>query len=137
MTSPYQNIACCVEDSDASRVALTEARRMRALGPGRLTLLHVSPTPVVYGESLGPPLEGEVVAPAAQWLAKLAASVEGAEHVLLSGHPGAAACDWAARAEVDLLVAAAHRGLVKRLALGSFAGYLAYHAPCAVLVVRP
>ena len=137
LTTPYQHIACCLEDSDASRIALAEARRLRALGPGRLTLVHVTPPPVTYGESLGPPLEDEGDSPAAKWLAEVAAAAEGAEHALLSGHPGAATCDWADRAGVDLLVTAAHRGLVKRLALGSFAGYLAYHAPCAVLVVRP
>jgi nucleotide-binding universal stress UspA family protein len=137
MDSPYEHIACCIEDSDASRAALAEARRLRALGPGRLTLVHVAPSPVIYGEGLGPPPEDEISAAASRWLTELAASVDGAERVLLSGHPGAAVCDWAGRAGPDLLVAAAHRGLVQRLALGSFAGYLAYHAPCAVLVVRP
>jgi nucleotide-binding universal stress UspA family protein len=89
------------------------------------------------GQSLPRPPKDQVSAAASEWLTELAASVEGAERVLLSGHPGAAVCDWAARAEVDLLVAAAHRRLVQRLALGSFAAYIAYHAPCAVLVVRP
>ena len=35
------------------------------------------------------------------------------------------------------LIAASHRGLVERVLLGSFAGYLVRHAPCAVLLTRP
>lgn len=110
---------------------------MRELGPGRLSLVHVAPSPVIYGESLGPPPEEVVSTAASDWLAGFAKSVEGAEPVLLSGHPGAAVCEWAERSDADLLVTSAHRGFVKRLALGSFAAYLAYHAPCPVLVVRP
>jgi nucleotide-binding universal stress UspA family protein len=34
-------------------------------------------------------------------------------------------------------VAAAHRGLVERAMLGGFAAYVAYHAPCPVLLVHP
>jgi nucleotide-binding universal stress UspA family protein len=35
------------------------------------------------------------------------------------------------------MVAATHRGLVERALLGSFAGYLAHHAPCSVFLVPP
>ena len=71
------------------------------------------------------------------WLAGQVASIEGAEPVLLSGHTAAAVCALALEARANLLVAAAHRGFVKRLALGSFATYIAYHAPCPVLIARP
>jgi nucleotide-binding universal stress UspA family protein len=57
--------------------------------------------------------------------------------VALDGYPPAAVCDWAAEADVDLVVAAAHRGLVQRMLLGSFAAYLAHHSPCTILLVRP
>ena len=38
---------------------------------------------------------------------------------------------------IDLIVGSAHRGVVARTMLGGFAGYVAYHAPCPVLLVHP
>ena len=136
-TAPYEDIACCIEDSAGSRRALHEAVRLRAFGPGRLTLVHVTPPSIVYGESLGMPPPDEIGDVASAWLAEQAKRVDGAESVLLSGHPGSAVCAWARDAHPDLLIAGAHRGHVERVALGSFAGYVAYHAPCPVLLVRP
>lgn len=134
---PYEHVACCIDDSPGSRRALAEARRLRAFGPGRLTVVHVVPSPIVYGESLGMPPEDELAGAASAWFADETGSIEGAEPVLLSGHPGGAVCAWAREARPDLLVAGAHRGRMERIALGSFATYVAYHAPCAVLLVRP
>ena len=74
---------------------------------------------------------------AREWLDEVVAAHPGTEGVLLEGYPPAAACDWAADAGVDLLVASSSRGLFDRVLLGSFAGYLAHHAPCAVLLTRP
>ena len=53
------------------------------------------------------------------------------------GQAAAAATSWAEDARADLIVASAHRGVRERLMLGSFAGHLARHAPCPVLLVRP
>ena len=135
--APYAHIACCVEDSPGSERALGEARRLRAFGPGRLTIVHVAPTPIIYGESLGLPPEDQIAHVASTWLAETVQRIDGADSVLLSGHAASAACAWAREAGVDLLVAGAHRGRLARLALGSFASYVAYHAPCPVLLVRP
>ena len=136
-TEPYEHIACCIEDSAGSRRALQQAVRLRAFGPGRLTLVHVTPPSIVYGESLGMPPPDEIGDVAAAWLAEQAERVDGAESVLLSGHPGRAVCPWARDADPDLLIAGARRGHFERVALGSFAGYVAYHVPCPVLLVRP
>jgi nucleotide-binding universal stress UspA family protein len=136
----YAHIACCIEDSDASRLALAEARRLRALGPGRLSLVHVAPIPLVYAPGapgVWTPDPNDIAEVERAWLDGVAADVPGAEPVALDGYPPEAVCDWAAEAGVDLLVAAAHRGLVQRMLLGSFAGYLAHHAPCTILLVRP
>ncbi len=135
--APYQHIACCIEDSPGSRRALDEARRLGSFGQSRLTVIHVAPSPVVYGESLGMPPEDEIAGVAAGWLADTVRPIEDAEPVLLSGHPGEAVSAWAREAVPDLLVAGAHRGRIERIALGSFATYVAYHAPCHVLLVRP
>ena len=75
---------------------------------------------------------------ARRWLQVTAARLSGAEAVLLeAAHPGVAVCRWCEAHDVDLIVASAHRGLADRVVLGSFAGYIAYHAPCAVHLVRP
>jgi nucleotide-binding universal stress UspA family protein len=135
--APYFHIACCIEDSPGSRRALDEARRLRGFGPGRLTLLHVTPSSIISGESLGTPPDDEIVDAASTWLAEQSAAVPEAQSVLLSGHPASVVCAWARDHQPDLLVAGAHRGRLERVALGSFASYLAYHAPCPVLLVRP
>ena len=56
---------------------------------------------------------------------------------MLRGYPPHAACQYARASGADLIVAAAHRGIVDRTMLGSFAAYVGYHAPCPVLLVHP
>ena len=46
MASPYPHIACCLDQSEASGRALAEARRLRAFGAGRLSLVHVLESPI-------------------------------------------------------------------------------------------
>jgi nucleotide-binding universal stress UspA family protein len=139
MTNNFAHIACCIDHSDASMHALDQAIRLRAAGDGRLSLLHVAPWPMViagHGAAWVPD-PAIIMAGAKEWLDGVVAAHPGTEGVLLEGYPPAAACDWAADAEVDLLVAASSRGLFDRVLLGSFAGYLTRHAPCAVLLTRP
>jgi nucleotide-binding universal stress UspA family protein len=142
---PYPHIACCVEDSDGSRAALEEAARLRrALGPGRLSVVHVH-TPVPTDPYLddGTALiaeEAEIESAVHHWLRE---EVEGlglpdAEPVQLIGaHAASAVCEWAQEVGVDLLAAGSHRGFLQRLVVGSFASYLSHHSPCPVLLVRP
>ena len=138
MTNNFAHIACCIDHSDASTRALEQAVRLQA-GGGRLSLLHVAPWPMViagHGAAWVPD-PAVILAGAQEWLDGVVAAHPGTEGVLLEGYPPAAACDWAADAGVDLLVASSSRGLFDRVLLGSFAGYLARHAPCAVLLTRP
>ena len=139
MDAPYRHIACCLDDSDASRRALAEARRLRALGPGRLTLLHVVEFPIPYATGLGGwvPNPVDLVDVARRWLEEATADVSEAELVVLEGHPAGEVCDWAAANAVDLVVCAGHRNLAARITLGSFAHYLVNHSPAPVLVMRP
>jgi nucleotide-binding universal stress UspA family protein len=126
-TSLWGHIACCLDESEAAAGALREARRLRAQGQGRLTLLHVAH---------GPPHDATPPCPA--WLEAAASESGGHPVVLLNlGAPAAAVTEWAAAARVDLIVASASRGMRERILLGSFAGYLARHAPCSVLLTRP
>jgi nucleotide-binding universal stress UspA family protein len=139
MTAPYAHIACCVEESEASARTLAEARRLRDLGPGRLSLVHVATAGVVFTGGPDAPLTDVIGALEASelWLAELTSGVPGAEAVLLEGDPPSAVVAWAKDAGADLLVAAAHRGFLERLLIGSFATHLVRHSPCSVLLTRP
>lgn len=140
MASVYPHIAVCVDRSEPAADALRHAHELfQRVDADRLSVVHVAPWPLMYaGEAAGwtPPPEG-VEDQARSWLDEQVAATPGATAVLLDGYPPVAVCDWAADNGVSLLIAASHRGLVERVLLGSFAGYLVRHAPCAVLLTRP
>lgn len=140
----YRRVACCVEGSPASDGVIEAGRRLAA-EDGTLVLVHVIPPPLAV-LALPAPDMSRAIADAEAWLAErrealTARASDGGvatiETALLEGRPGAAVCEWASDHDVDLIVAASHRGLFDRALLGSFAGYVAYHAPCAVHLVRP
>jgi nucleotide-binding universal stress UspA family protein len=135
---PYAHVACCIDDSPASMRALAEARSLRALGPGRLSLVHVAPRALIEAPApgAGPGAPRDIADDARAWLAATAAVVPGAEPVALTGLAADAAVDWAREARPDLVVAAAYRGALERALLGSFAAHLAREAPCPVLLTR-
>jgi nucleotide-binding universal stress UspA family protein len=139
MPAPYGRIACFVEESAASDLALEEALSIREQSPGELHVVHVAPRPyaLFVGMYASTPPYGDYVDAAGRWLAGRVADLPGAIPRLLEGWPPKAACRYVADEGVDLLVAAAHRGLVERAMLGGFAAYVAYHAPCPVLLVHP
>lgn len=139
MPAPYRHIACCIDRSGASLGVLEVGRRLRALGPGRLSLVHVAPWGLLFGGYPGvEPEDPELLIDDARtWLDEMTRAHPGSEGVLLDGYPPAVVCEWARSAEVDLLIAASSRGVVDRVLLGSFAGYLLHHAPCPVLLTRP
>jgi nucleotide-binding universal stress UspA family protein len=136
--APYRHIACCVDDSPASARALEEATRLRALGPGSLSVVHAAPRPLIEPPGPGdPPTAPRDIATAdAEWLRRTAAAVPGAEPVLLTGLAPDEVLAWAGAARPDLLVAAVHRGPAERVLLGSFAARMALEAPCPVLLTR-
>lgn len=143
MSTEFAHIACCIDDSDASYVALAHARALRDLSGGTLSIVHViAPPPFLISMAAG--LGGAVVhdddaqrEAGRMWLDETADGIAGAGAVLLEGHPGETACDWAREAGVDVMVAASHRGRLERALVGSFAGYLIHHAPCPVLLIPP
>ncbi len=139
----YQHIACFIDESPAARTGLAHAEVLRALSGGRLSVVHVVPSPgylVTLAASLGGgtlPDAGLEREAATMWLDEQVRDLEGAEAVLLEGNPAQEACEWAAGSGCDLMVVATHRGLVERSLLGSFAGHVAHNAPCPVLLVPP
>ena len=140
MPAPYRAIACCISADPASERVLAEASALRATSPGRLFLVHVVGS---ANTTLAGPFSYYTEEPAVlrgqgeEWLAERVAATPGAIPVLLDGYPPRSVCRWAADNGIELIVAAAHRGIVERTLLGGFAAYVAYHAPCPVLLVRP
>ena len=139
MAAPYARIACFIDHDPVSEFVLAEAVALRALSPGDLHLVHVAQTPwPIYAGFYGVvvPIEDALTA-AREWLDQQAAAVPGAIPTLMEGWPPKAACEFVRTHEIDLVVAAAHRGAVERTFLGGFASYVAYHAACSVLLVHP
>lgn len=139
MPAPYAKIACFLDEDPASQAVLAEALALRAQSPGELHLVHVTADAwPLYGELAAIDYPAEAVyAAARRWIGDQAAAVPGATPVLLEGWAPGAACGFLEREGIDLAVAAAHRGRLTRALLGGFASYVAYHAPCPVLLVRP
>lgn len=137
MADAYAHIACCLDGSPAGDAALAAAMRVRALGPGGLTLVHVMEPGVHEFEGLAEGSGAEGAGDIRSWMERMVAICPGSEGVLLEGHPPSVVGEWARDAGVDLLVAVRHRGRVEQLVLGSFAQHLAYRAPCAMMLVHP
>ena len=135
MVSPYAHIACCYDGSAASEGAVAEGRRLRDLGNGRLSVIHVYHDPPLYGGMYDPDL-GAIREDARKWFEQRAAAWPGAEPVFLVGSPVVELDRWNAEAEPDLLITGVHHGATHRAVLGSVTSHLVHHSPCPVLVIR-
>lgn len=140
MTTAFRTIACCIDHSPAGPVVAAEGVRLRdAIDGAVLHLVHVVEAPPAL--RAGPYTYVEpasaVRSDEGHWLHRQAERIPGAGAVLLEGDPAEAVCAWAEGAGADLLVVARHRGPVSRALHGTFAGRVAEHAPCPVLVLRP
>jgi nucleotide-binding universal stress UspA family protein len=143
----YRHVACCVEGSHAHKAVIAVGMRMLATNDdATLTLLHVVTQPIAMMATPVPDISG-LFESAEHWLKdvvnethnalRAAGSSAKVDGVLLEGHPGISVVSWAKESDVDLVVAASHRGHFDRALLGSFATYVAYHSPCDVHLVRP
>jgi nucleotide-binding universal stress UspA family protein len=142
----YRHVACCVEGSLAHKAVIAAGTRMLADDDAKLTLLHVVTQPIAMMATPAPDISG-LFESAEHWLKdvvnetqatlRAAGSKATVDGVLLEGHPGISVVSWTKDADVDLVVAASHRGHFDRALLGSFATYVAYHSPCDVHLVRP
>jgi nucleotide-binding universal stress UspA family protein len=140
MPAPYRSIACCISADPAADDVIAEAVALRRGSPGDLHLVTVvgpAHTSLAGPFSYYSDPPGVLADRAAEWLAERVERTPGALPVVLDGFPPRTVCRWAAANGIDLIVAAAHRGFVERTLLGGFAAYVAYHAPCPVLLVRP
>lgn len=135
--APYRHIAVCVDTSPAATDAVAEGVRLRELGPGRLTLVHVAVPPAHGYSRWEPPQDQGFVQDAREWLNGTLRTVPGADGVVLWGRPAHRVVEWATRSGCDLLVAATHGGWWERAGLGGFSRHIAHAAPCPVLLVPP
>ena len=139
MEKPYRAIACCIDRDEMTGAVLAEGVRLADGDLSRLRIVHVVAPPralVASAFAYMTPL-WEAVEDGRAWVEGLAASIPGSRPVLLEGAPVRAVVDWVQEEGIDLLVAAASRGVMERALLGGFASHLAYHAPCSVLFVHP
>ena len=142
----YSHIACCVEESRGSHLALAEAARLRAVTPGRLSIVHVfEAVPAAVGLQTGRAgleawrvvVNDEAEETMTEWLRELARATGGDPVMLHGGSPAAAtACAWADSEAVDLLVVGGLRGRLDRVLRGDFAGWVVAHARSPVLVIK-
>jgi len=140
----YRHVACCIEGSRAHKAVIAAGMRMLADQDATLTLLHVVTQPIAMMATPAPDISG-LFESAEHWLKEVVNETQAAlqaggsqakvDGVLLEGHPGISVVAWAKESDVDLVVAASHRG--HRDAGMSFATYVAYHSPCDVHLVRP
>jgi nucleotide-binding universal stress UspA family protein len=135
----FRHIACCVEDTEGSRLALAQAAAIRSLSGGRLTVLHVvAPPPGLDPAASLVHAQDAAVERSRAWLDALCADHPEAEPQLLLGPAEPElVCDWARHNGVDLLVAGGLRRRLDRTFKGDFAAILTRRAPCSVLVARP
>jgi nucleotide-binding universal stress UspA family protein len=138
MDRPYSRIACCIDSDGMAENVLREGIRLAGGALGSLRIVHVlaPPRTLMAGPFAYVPALGETRGEAQAWLEEATREIAEATPVLLEGFPPREVCSWARSCGVDLIVAAAHRGLVERAMLGGFAYYIAYHAPCPVLLVH-
>lgn len=141
----YSHIACCVEESRGSHLALAEAARLRAVAPGRLSIVHVfEAVPAVVGLQAGRTgleawrsvVNDKAEETTIEWLRDLARGTGGDPVMLHGGLPAATACAWADSEAVDLLVVGGLRGRLDRLLRGDFTSWVVAHARSPVLVVK-
>jgi nucleotide-binding universal stress UspA family protein len=138
MNKPYTRVACCIDRDDMADIVVREGLRLAGGEGTSLRVVHVVAPPHTLAS--GPfgytapivEMRDESIA----WLEGVTGAIAGATPVVLDGSPSREICSWARANEIDLIVAAADRGLVERAMLGGFASYVAYHAPCSVLLVH-
>lgn len=132
----FSHVCCCI-DGEGSGTAMAEAVRLAGPG-GRVSVVHVAPPAPVMVSALsewGEADPGEPFATPWMWLERTAA-LGGGEPVLLEGDPPAeVACAWARGNHVELMIASARAGGMRRRVLGRFTDGLADGAPCPVLVL--
>ena len=154
MTTPaetYRNILVATDGSEGSRRAIGRAIALATAAGAQLTVISVAGRPnfpVLMPEmgAIVTPDVGEMVTEVREEAEKAAdeaiarAKAAGLDpgRQVIEGDVRSSITSAAASLGADLIVVGSHGwSRLERLLLGSTADYLAQHAPCSVLVVRP
>ena len=134
----YQNILVPISFDDERDVSgPLKLAKMLATPDANITLLHVVEHIPGYAISYMPPDYIQATRKGIQdELDKMAATLPGAQGVVIEGHSGRSILDWADEHKPDLIIIASHRPGMQDLLLGSTATQVVRHAACAVHVVR-
>ena len=139
MDRPFTRIACCIDRDDMAERVLHEGIRLVGEGAaGSVQVVHVvaPPQAVLAGPFAYVAPTVEMSSEAQAWIDETTRDMPEATTVLLYGNPARELCSWARTWGPDLIIASAHRGLIEKAMLGGFASYIAYHAPCPVLLIH-
>jgi nucleotide-binding universal stress UspA family protein len=130
--APYHRIGVGYDSSDESRLALTAAKALAARDDAQVEVLHAVHVPMVLPPTPGiwMNIQPELMEHAQAELATL----EDVSTTAVVGPPGPELSELSRR--VDLLVVGSRSyGPLRRMLIGSTAGYLQRHAACPLLVV--
>jgi len=137
--------------TDFSELSLLGARYARAFGAlfsAEVHVIHVIAAPLSAEGAVTLPAEvpisvtdPQLVDSSRQALAELVAQhfaeLPGVVHDAFFGYPWRGICDYAAKADIDLIVLATHgRTGLKHALIGSTAERVVQHSPCPVLTVK-
>jgi nucleotide-binding universal stress UspA family protein len=132
----FTHIGACIDVDERADLVLDMAERIANAHLARVSAVHVMQDLQTYA------LHGWTPDPLAwrrEWeemLSELVGDRRCSEVLIDAKFAGSAVIDWATEAEVDLLVAAAHRRGLERWFLGGFASHLAHHALCDLVIGR-
>jgi len=134
----YHNILVPISfDSERDVSGPVKLAKLLATSDAKITLLHVVEHIPGYAISYMPAdYLVEARKAVREELDGLAATLPGAEGVVIEGHSGRSILDWAEVNKPDLIIIASHRPGMQDLLLGSTASQVVRHAACAVHVVR-
>ena len=138
MGAAHAHIGCLIDGPSCGVLALGTAITLWRASGGRLSVVHVGPSPGPEPLDLAAVLRrGDPAAAGRDLLRATVRGIPGAEAVCLNGPAAEAVRAWAAGARVDLLVVGAGTGDPPRADRARLVHALAGDAPCPVLVVRP
>jgi nucleotide-binding universal stress UspA family protein len=136
--APFAHIGCLTDGPSSGVLALGTAITLWRASGGRLSVVHVGPSPGSEPLDVAAVLRrGDPDAAARDLLRGTARGIPGTEAVCLNGPGADAVRAWAEGARVDLLVLGAGVGDPPGAAGARLVHDLAGDAPCPVLVVRP
>ena len=136
-SAPFDKVAVCVDASEAAADAVALGIVLAGAAEA-ITVVHALETYYAggWGQTWTIPDDdwrqiGDAVLDAA------AAHAPGCARELLPGNPHFAVAEWVEKEQPEVVVCAAHSGLLARAALGSMSAHFAYHLECPVAIARP